>query len=88
MEKGNNLSSYHDQTQVTQAQQSIKHLQNAINQAQSNPNQEVIQNIENALERAERSLSQAAHTTDNQGAIDLAQRELEYQKQAFQQLKS
>ncbi|KAB8128067.1 hypothetical protein F9U64_16745 [Gracilibacillus oryzae] len=86
MKKGNNISSLQDQNQLAQAQQSILHLQRAINQAKSHPNEEIIGQIQQTLERAERSVAQAANVTDNQNAMDLVQSELEQQKQAYQEL--
>ncbi|MDC3416182.1 hypothetical protein [Aquibacillus salsiterrae] len=87
--KGNNISSSHDQTQLTQAQQSILHLQHAITQAQSNPNAEanLDAQINQALERAERSLTQSEQTTENQQALDFHRRELEQLKSSYQELK-
>ncbi|MDL4842353.1 hypothetical protein [Aquibacillus rhizosphaerae] len=84
--KNNNISSMQDQNQLAQAQQSILHLQNTIEQARSHPNNQVIEQIENSLERAERSLSQAAADTENPQAIDLARSELEQQKQIYKEL--
>lgn len=87
--KGNNISSSHDQTQLTQAQQSILHLQHAITQAQSNPKAEanLTGQIDEALERAERSLSQAEQTTHNQQALDFHRRELQQLKDSYQDFK-
>ncbi len=75
-----------DQTQLTQAQQSIMHLRNAIHQAQSHPTNEVMGQITHAMERAEKSLEQAEQVADNESAIGLARQELAQQKQAFQDL--
>ncbi len=84
MKKGNNISSLHDQSQLAQVQQSILHLQHAIQQAQSHPNEEILEQIKHSLERAERSMEQAENTTDDQGALDLVHRDLAQQRQAFQ----
>ncbi|SHM53944.1 hypothetical protein [Gracilibacillus kekensis] len=84
MKKGNNISSLQAQNQIAQVQQSILHLQHAIQQAQSHPNQEILEQIKHSLERAERSMAQADNTTDDQGALDLVRRDLEQQRQAYQ----
>ncbi|MFC4403018.1 hypothetical protein [Gracilibacillus xinjiangensis] len=86
MEKGNNISSLQAQNQLAQAQQSILHLQRAINQAKSHPNEEIFTQIHHSIERAERSLIQAAHVTDDPNAMDLVQRELEQQKQVYKEM--
>ncbi|SER68594.1 hypothetical protein SAMN04487944_10854 [Gracilibacillus ureilyticus] len=86
MVKGNNISSLQDQNQLAQAQQSILHLQRAVNQAKSHPNEEILHQIQHSIERAERSIAQAANVTDDQNAMDLVQRELDQQKQAYEQI--
>ncbi|MRH42042.1 hypothetical protein GH741_05050 [Aquibacillus halophilus] len=86
--KHNNISSFKEQSQLAQAQQSIMHLQNTITQAKSHPNKQVLEQIKNSLETAERSLSQAAVVTDNQEALALARRNLDQQKQAIQEVTS
>ncbi|WP_186580939.1 hypothetical protein [Aquibacillus kalidii] len=88
MLKNNNISTMKDQTQLAQAQQSIMHLQNTITQAESHPNSQVMEQIQNSLKRAESSLEQAAQVTENQEALDLARRELDQQKQTYQQMTS
>ncbi|WP_163537489.1 hypothetical protein [Gracilibacillus sp. YIM 98692] len=86
MKKGNNISSLQDQNQLAQAQQSILHLHNAITQAQSHPDEQIIEQIKHSMERAEKSLANAENVTDDEGAIDLARRDLAQQKQAFQEI--
>ncbi|MCT2535173.1 hypothetical protein NC661_11685 [Aquibacillus koreensis] len=86
MRKGNNLSSDHDQTQLTQAQTSIQHLQNALSQAESHPTSEIIGQITEAMERAEKSLAQAEKVEENEGALELARRELQESRETFDAL--
>ncbi|SFL44124.1 hypothetical protein SAMN04487943_101567 [Gracilibacillus orientalis] len=86
MKKGNNISSLQDQNQLAQAQQSILHLQRAMNQAQSHMNEEILEQIKHTMDRAERSLVQAENVTDDQNALNLVRQELVQQQQAFHDL--
>ncbi|QGH35895.1 hypothetical protein GI584_18370 [Gracilibacillus salitolerans] len=86
MEKGNNISSLQDQNQLAQAQQSILHLQRAMNQAKSHMNEEILEQIKHSIDRAERSLAQAERVTDDQNALNLVRQELVQQQQAFQDI--
>ncbi len=86
MKKGNNISSLQDQNQLAQAQQSILHLQRAMNQAQSHMNEEILEQIKHTMDRAERSLVQAENVTDDQNALNLVRQELVQQQQAFDDL--
>ncbi|WP_208585636.1 hypothetical protein [Gracilibacillus suaedae] len=86
MKKGNNISSLQDQNQLAQAQQSILHLQRAINQAKSHMNEDILEQIKHSMDRAERSLTQAETVTDDQNALNLVRQELVQQQQVFQDL--
>ncbi|UOQ86772.1 hypothetical protein [Gracilibacillus salinarum] len=86
MEKGNNISSLQDQNQLAQAQQSILHLQHAVQQAQSHLNDDILEQIRHSMERAERSIEQAAKVTHDEGAMDLVRRDYEQQKQAIENI--
>lgn len=86
LKKGNNISSLQDQNQLAQAQQSILHLQRAMNQAQSHMNEEILEQIKHTMDRAERSLVQAENVTDDQNALNLVRQELVQQQQAFHDL--
>ncbi len=86
LKKGNNISSLQDQNQLAQAQQSILHLQRAINQAKSHMNEDILEQIKHSMDRAERSLTQAENVTDDQNALNLVRQELVQQQQVFQDL--
>ncbi|MFC4386711.1 hypothetical protein ACFOZ1_02700 [Gracilibacillus marinus] len=86
MKKGNNISSLQDQNQLAQAQQSLLHLQHAMQQAQTNPNTEIMSQIQQAIEKAERSLLQAEAVTDDIQAINLVRNELQRQQDTYQNL--
>lgn len=69
------MSSLQKESQLAQAQHSISHLQQAIQQAQSHHNEEILAQIQHSLDRTERSVLQAETVTDNEQAIVLIQQE-------------
>ncbi|MCI3926919.1 hypothetical protein MO973_42780 [Paenibacillus sp. TRM 82003] len=73
--QGNSMQS---QNPLSQAQQSLDHVHNAVAMAQSHPTEQMIENAERSIEKAQRSIEQMdGGEPDNPGAIQLAKEELQ-----------
>jgi hypothetical protein len=81
----NQGNSMQTQNPLSQAQQSLDHVHNAVAMAESHPEQQMIQNAENSVEKAERAVEQMK-AAKNPGAVDLAQSELQQEKDALNKL--
>lgn len=75
--QGNSMQS---QNPLSQAQQSLDHVHNAVAMAQSHPTEQMVEQAGNAVEKAERSIKQM-QSAKNPGAVELAQSELQEEEQ-------
>jgi len=82
--QGNSMQS---QNPMSQAQQSLDHVHNAVSMAESHPTGQMIEQAENSIEKAERSVAQM-HPSNNPGAVQLAQEELQQEKDALNALQN
>ena len=82
--QGNSMQS---QNPISQAQQSLDHVHNAVSMAESHPNEQMIEQAENSIEKAERSAAQI-DPSSNPGAVQLVQEELQQEKDALNKLKN
>jgi len=80
--QGNSMQS---QNKFSQAQQSLDHLHNSVAMAQSHPTEQMIEQANNSLAKAQQAVDQA-QGGDNAGAAQLAQSELQQEKENLQSL--
>jgi len=80
--QGNSMQS---QNPLSQAQQSLDHVHNAVAMAQSHPTERMIEQAENSVARAEQAVRQA-HAANNPGAAQLADSELQEEKENLHSL--
>jgi hypothetical protein len=74
--QGNSMQS---QNPMSQAQQSLDHVHNAVAMAESHPEEQMIEQAENSVAKAERSIEQMP-ASKNPNAVHLAQDELQEEK--------
>ncbi len=79
------MSSLQRQNQIFQAEQSVEHAHQAINDALSHPEKQTVENAKNSIKKAEHALSQAADF-DNQDAVQLVREQFEQYKQSFKEV--